>query len=99
MIQSSTSIKGKALPMDNSDDLSKDELACVQAAMSAGLTEFSVPTEANDTGKTDWRVRQIVVMRDKSPMCYLVACKVTATHFTVLGPAVPMANTNGLQKR
>ena len=99
MIQASTLLKGKALPIDNSDSLSKDELACVQAAMSAGLTEFSVPTAADDTGKTDWTVRQMVVMRDKVPTCYLVACKVTAAHFTVLGPIVPLAGTNGLQKR
>lgn len=75
---------------DNSKDLDADMLAAVQAAMKAGLTEFTTPTPADDEGRIDWKVRKWVFMRAGKPCCILVAQKVFFEHFEVAGPEIDL---------
>ena len=96
---------GQTTFADQSVHLSADELAVLQAAMSAGFTEFTTPTPANDEGRIDWAVRKWVTTRDGKPVAFLVAYQQANAHFEVMGPEI---NTNtgevieragGIQKR
>lgn len=101
MIQSSTVLTGDSKPLDDSAHLTPEELACVQAAMAAGMDAFTVPTPGDDMGMIDWRVGTMVAMRDKAVVSYLFAYQATKTHFKVVGPEVTLGTKTpkGLQKR
>lgn len=73
---------------DDADGLSTGERALVQAAMSMGLTEFTVPTPGDDHQRTNWRVRTWLTMRDGTPVAFLVASQELFPDFEIVGPEV-----------
>jgi hypothetical protein len=76
---------------DNSDQLTPELLQAVQAAMKAGLMEFTTPTPEDNEERIDWKVRKWVFMRAGKPCCALVAQKVAFEHFEVAGPEIELA--------
>jgi len=100
MIRISTNQKGKAVFTDdqNEPSLSDSELAMVKAALSAGLTAFTIPTPADDQKRVDWGTYTLVVNRDGKPAAFTVAYQLLNAHFEILGPELPLG-TPVLQKR
>lgn len=98
-------INGETTFADQSSHLSADDIAVLQAAMSAGFTEFTTPTAASDEGRIDWAVRKWVTMRDGKPVAFLVAWQQANAHFEVMGPELNISTgevierSGGIQKR
>jgi hypothetical protein len=90
MIATTKTEKGEIKFRDESEDLKKEcgeeTLQLVQAAMRAGLMEFTTPTPEDGEGRIDWKVRRFVTLKGDKPACYLVAQKVLFEHFEILGP-------------
>jgi hypothetical protein len=100
MIQASASLKGKTKVKDDSEFLTKEEQACVQAGITSGLESFTVPTLDDDQKVTRWKVEPFIFLRDKAPVVCKVAYRLDNPDFRVMGPEAPStAPSNGLQKR
>ena len=84
---------------DNSGDLPKTICDLVKAAMDAGLTDFTTPTDDDNQERIEWCVRTWLCVRNKKPAALLVAYKLDMAHFEVLGPEIQLAAANGIQRR
>ncbi len=82
---------------DESEALKRENgaetLALVQAAMRAGLMEFTTPTIDDDEKRIDWKVRKWVTLRSGKLVCFLVAYKEFNAHFEILGPELANGGT------
>ena len=71
---------------DETADTDPVTLELVQAAMAAGLTEFTTPTPEDDDKRIDWVVRKWAIMRNNKPVILLVARQFLNPHYEVVGP-------------
>ena len=68
----------------------QETLDLVQAALAAGLTEFTTPTTGDDEGRIDWKTSRWLIMKGGKPTVVVVAYKVLNAHFEVVGPESPL---------
>lgn len=103
MIHATTAMDSKTRLLDQSADISKEEMSCIQAAMDNGLTEFTVPTPGADDGSRAWKVETWVALRDGKPVSFLVAHDIRKPHFKLIGPEMDLTTKkakppNGLRE-
>jgi hypothetical protein len=85
----------KVVDDGESNEISKDEIVAVRAALAAGLTEFSVPTDSDDWQREAYVVTNMVTVDPKgNPHCYLVAQRKNNMRCEILGPEVPLTPSN-----
>jgi len=89
MIRNETA-DGKTIFVDNAEDLPQSLMPALQAAMKAGITEFTTPTPEENDQRIDWRVRKWVAVQNGEPVAFLVAYKELAPHFEIIGPAIDL---------
>jgi hypothetical protein len=94
MIITKTDSKHRTTFSDDAANLSPNERTLILTAMAQGLTEFTVPTPADDHNRTDWKVRTWLTMRDKKPVAFMVAYQSIRPEFEVLGPEIPLSISN-----
>jgi hypothetical protein len=94
MIKTGTNLGANDVLEDDRASLHPDELACVQAAMANGLTDFVVPTPEDNHETKTWSVETYVMLRKGSPVAFSVAYRrdpKAGPHFKVLGPEMDLA--------
>jgi hypothetical protein len=99
MIKTVTDEKGVTTFVDDSASLPQPMLDAVQAAMAAGLLEFTTPTPEDDQKRVDWHVRNWVTSRNGKPAAFLVAYKDSFAQFEVIGPGITLNAEPGLSRR
>lgn len=99
MIKTATNAQGAVAFVDDSENLPRSMLEAVQAAMGAGLLEFTTPTPEDDQKRIDWHVRNWVTSRDGKPAAFLVAYKDSFAQFEVIGPEINLNAEPGLSRR
>jgi len=88
MITATPAANGSLELTDDSQLLKPHELTLIQAALKAGLTEFTIPVEGQF--RQIWLTRKWMTMRDGKPACFLVAFRSENHHFEILGPDAPL---------
>ena len=88
MINAKEAANGGLEFSDDSQLLQPHEAQLVQAALKAGLTEFTIPVKGQV--RQVWLTRKWMTIRDGKPVCFLVACRSDNPHFEILGPDVPL---------
>lgn len=94
MIKAGTNLGANDVLEDDRASLHPDELACVQAAMSFGLTDFVVPTPEDNHETKMWSVETWVMLRNGSPVAFSVAYRrdgKSGPHFKIYGPELDLA--------